>query len=297
MTAGEVRGGLEGGRFEIASHVVVLEGDRVSGLVKTEDLLAAGSGTRLERIMTSGPPTVTLDADEDVAAHVMADTRSGCLVVVAPDGAFQGLVSAEQMFELLLAEHDEDLARIGGYLAGSSRSMNAARESVRKRLWHRLPWLLLGLAGAMGSAVIMGAFDQTLEENVLVALFVPAIVYMSGAVGAQTQTVLIRAFAAGVTTRMIVAREMVTGAVVGLVVGLAFYGFALLGWGDGRVALAVGIALFASATIATAVAMVLPSLFERFGADPAFGSGPLATLIQDLLSITTYFAAVILIVT
>ena len=141
-----------------------------------------------------------------------------------------------------------------------------------------------------------GAFEETLESNVLIALFVPAIVYMAGAVGSQTQTVLIRAFAVGVTTRSILMREMITGVLMGIVIGVSFLLFAVVVWGDARVALAVAVALFASATVAVAVALALPSFFQRMGLDPAFGSGPLATLIQDLLSIGTYFAAVILIV-
>jgi len=64
----------------------------------------------------------------------------------------------------------------------------------------------------------------------------------------------------------------------------------LLGWGDGSVAAAVALALFASCSIATLVAMALPWIFQRLGADPAFGSGPLATVIQDLLSIAVYLA-------
>lgn len=66
--------------------------------------------------------------------------------------------------------------------------------------------------------------------------------------------------------------------------------FALAVWGDAQVALALGLALFASCSVATLVAMSLPWAwaFQRSGADPAFGSGPLATVVQDLLSIGIY---------
>ncbi len=75
-----------------------------------------------------------------------------------------------------------------------------------------------------------------------------------------------------------------------------FFAFAVAGWGDEQVALAVGLALVASCTIATLVAMALPAAFHRFGRDPAFGSGPLATVLQDLLSIAFYLAAVVVLV-
>lgn len=296
QSVGETLEQMAGRSFEMATHVVVLEGNRAVGLISIESILGSEPQMLLGEFAGSVPPSVKLGSDEDLAVHVMVDTRVGCLVVTDSDGAFKGLVSAEQMLSLLVTEHDEDLARIGGYLAGTSRARSAASESVARRLWHRLPWLLLGLAGAMCSALIMGAFDARLEANVLIALFVPAIVYMADAVGTQTETVLIRALAAGVTTRSIVARELLTGAIIGVAIGVAFFLFALAGWGDVNVAAAVGLALVASSTIATAVAMVLPSLFQRYGVDPAFGSGPLATVIQDLLSILTYFAVVVLLV-
>ncbi len=295
-SVGEVRARLAGRKFDTAGHIIVLDGDCAVGLLDLESLLAASDEQPVTEVMLTDPPSVAEDTDQEIAAHRMIDAGAGCLVVAGPRGEFRGLISAESMLWVLLEEHQEDLARIGGFTSGTTRSIVAAEESVGQRLRHRLPWLLIGLVGAMASALLMGAFEERLEANVLIALFVPAIVYMAGAVGAQTQTVLIRAFAVGVTTRRILFRELVTGAVMGVVIGLCFLVFAVMIWGDFEVALAVAVALFASASVSVAVAMALPSVFQRFGFDPAFGSGPLATLIQDLVSIGTYFGAVILIV-
>lgn len=295
-SVGEVRARLAGRKFDAAGHIVVLEGGRAVGLLDLEALLAASDDQPVSDVMLGDPPEVAEDTDQEIAAHRMLEAGDGCVVVAGPGGEFRGLISAESMLSVLLQEHQEDLARIGGFTSGSTRSIVAAEESVGRRLRHRLPWLLVGLAGAMVSALLMGAFEDRLEANVLIALFVPAIVYMAGAVGAQTQTVLIRAFAVGVTTRRILFRELVTGAVMGVTIGICFLVFAVVVWGDFEVALAVAVALFASAAVSVAVAMALPSIFQRFGFDPAFGSGPLATLIQDLVSIGTYFGAVVLIV-
>ncbi len=295
-TVADVRSRLAGRTFDAAGHIVVLEGERAVGLLGLESLLSATDVQTVAEVMEADPPSVPSDTDQEIAAHRMLDAGAGCLVVTGRRGEFTGVITAESMLSVLLQEHQEDLARIGGYLAGSTRSIVAAEEPIARRLRHRLPWLLVGLAGAMVSALLMGAFEDRLEANVLIALFVPAIVYMAGAVGAQTQTVLIRAFAVGVTTRQILIRELLSGALMGVVIGLAFLAFSVVVWGDFEVAAAVAVALFASASVAVAVALVLPSVFQRLGLDPAFGSGPLATLVQDLLSIGTYFVAVIVIV-
>ena len=289
---GHVRGTWLRGTYAAVQDAVVLADGRVVGLLPLEVLLHADPAAAVQDVMRPAPPAVSQDTDQEVAAHAMVRAASRCLSVVDSAGRFVGLVPADRMLAVLLAEHDSDMARLGGYLAGASRARGAAQEPIRKRLWHRLPWLLLGVLGAMGSALLVGAFDAQLEANVIVAFFIPAIVYMADAVGTQTETVLIRALAAGVTTRAIVARELVTGLVMGMVVGLVFFAFVVIGWGDVPVATAVAVALLASCSIATLVAMVLPAIFQRFGGDPAFGSGPLATVIQDLLSILVYFAVV-----
>ena len=87
----------------------------------------------------------------------------------------------------------------------------------------------------------------------------------------------------------IIRRELITGLLVGLVLASAFLPFGVGLWGEADVAVAVAISLFAACSTATLVAMALPWLLHRLGLDPAFGSGPLATVIQDLLSLLIYF--------
>jgi len=293
---GELRSRLVGQEFESVEDVAVLDGETLVGLLPVERLLAAGPHERVAEIMDADPPMIAPHADQRAAARSMVERRESSLAVVDADRRLLGLIPPHRMLAVLLDEHDEDLARLGGYLAGTRRARGAAEEPIGRRLWHRLPWLLLGLVGAMASAVIVGAFEHDLEANVLLAFFIPALVYMADAVGTQTETVLIRALAAGVTVRAVLRRELLTGVILGIVVGAAFLAFALAGWGDARVAIAVGLALFASCSIATMVAVALPAMFQRLGRDPAFGSGPLATVMQDLLSIVVYFAVVSVVV-
>jgi magnesium transporter len=152
-----------------------------------------------------------------------------------------------------------------------------------------MPWLLLGLAGALIAAAIVGSFEEEIRSQVLLASFLPGVVYLADAVGTQTEAIVIRGLSAGVRVPQIAVREMLSGVLVGLAIAAAFVPLAWLIWGDGEVAVGVGLGLLAACSIATVVAMELPWLFQRLGVDPAFGSGPLATVIQDLLSILVYF--------
>jgi magnesium transporter len=276
--------------FQSATSAVVCEGDRLLGLVPIERLLAADFDTPVRDLLDETAVVATPGADREDIALQVAQQGGRSAAVAAPDGRFLGIVPSETLLRVLVAEHEEDVARLGGLRASTSLARAASEEPVRRRLWHRVPWLVIGLLGAMVSTVIVGAFEEQIREEVLLALFVPAVVYMADAVGTQTEAVVIRGMAVGVLIRDIVWRELAAGAIIGALIGATFFPFALVVWGNGRIAATVAIALFISSSIATLVAMVLPYALARLGHDPAFGSGPLATVIQDLLSILVYFA-------
>lgn len=279
--------------FEEASNVAVVDSDELVGLVPAERLLAADPGAVVGSLMKSIFPTVDVDEPLEPAAGQMVRQGASAIAVADSRQRFVGLVPAARVVGLLLTEHDEDLARLGGYRSSAGRDRRAAEEPLLARLEHRLPWLIIGLAGAMASALLVGAFEEQLDELVLLSFFIPAIVYMASAVGTQTQTLLIRALSTDVDVRRVFRQELLTGTLLGAATAVAFYPFALIGWDDADVALGVALALFVSSSTATIVAMALPLGIRKLGLDPAFGSGPLATVIQDLLSIAIYFAIAI----
>ena len=294
--AGDVLHGLTGRTFDSAAVVAVCAGDRLVGVVTMERLLAADPAAPLRAVMDRDPPIVAPGTDQERAAWQAVEHGQPGLAVVDADGQFHGLIPPQRLLAVLLAEHDEDLARLGGFLRTTAAARTASTEPVSHRLWHRLPWLLVGLAGALAAAGIVGAFEQALERTVLVALFIPGVVYIADAVGTQTEALVIRGLSVGVGIRSVVIREIVTGLLVGALLGALAAPAIWLLWHDSEVAAAVAVAVFAASSIATLIAMALPWVFGRLGFDPAFGSGPLATVIQDLLSIVVYFAAVTLLV-
>lgn len=289
----DVLASLRGRRFESADDVAVLDGSALAGLVPLTTLLAAPPAAPVAEVMDADPLVVAPGADQEAVAWEMVRRGESSVAVLDAEGNFHGLVPPQRIVSILLAEHDEDVARLGGYLASTQRARQAAEETVARRLWHRLPWLLVGLAGAVLSAAIIGAFEEELDDKVLLAFFIPGVVYMAAAVGTQTQAVLIRGFSVGVSLRTVFVRELASGVVLSLVVAAVLLPVALIGWGDADVAVAVAVALFASSVASILVAIALPWGLQRLGSDPAFGSGPLATVIQDLLTIGIYFAAAV----
>lgn len=284
---------MRGRRFDSAAAVAVIDDrQRLRGIATIEALLAAGAGQRVRDVMDPAPPAVAPDTDQEHAAWQAVHRAEPYLAVVDGDGRFLGLISPHRLLGVLLQEHDEDLARLGGFLRDVESVRSTSVESVRKRLWHRVPWLVLGLLGAMTSAVMMTAFDAQLDADLAVAYFVPGIVYLADAVGTQTETLAIRGLSVGVGIRRIVAREALTGLSMGILLAAVMWPLVAVMTANYALALAVSLTVVGASSASTVVALCLPWLLHRLGKDPAFGSGPLATVVQDLLSIVLYFAAV-----
>lgn len=289
----DVRGAMMGQRYATASQIIVIESGRFLGILRLEDLIAAPADAVVESIMDPDPPVVAPGVDQEIAAWRAVHHGESALCVVDEHRAVRGVIPPTKLLEVLLAEHDEDLSRLGGFLRSVSAARSTSEEPVPRRFWHRLPWLLAGLAGALVAADLVGSFESQLKQKVMIAFFLPGIVYLADAVGTQTETVVVRGLSVGVKLRRMAARELLAGLSIGAALGVLAGPLIWWRWGDGEVAVCVGLAIFAACSTATLAAMTLPWVLDAAGIDPAFGSGPLATVIQDLLSILIYLAIAI----
>jgi magnesium transporter len=299
-TAGDVRTSILGTTFGSSADVAVCE-ERggvlgLLGLIPVERLLGAQDDQTAAELMDPDPPVVVPGLSQEKAAWKAVQHGESSLAVVDEDGRFTGLVPPSRLLGVLLREHDEDLARLGGVLASTASARHATEEGLRQRLWHRLPWLVLGLVGSAAAAWIVRGFEGQLAADLRLAFFVPGVVYMADAVGTQTEALVIRGLSVGVSIKRIFRLEILTGLVVGLVIGGVAFPAVWLAFGSVELATAVSLALLAACGMATFVAMSLPWLMTRAGRDPAFGSGPLATVVQDLLSLVIYFVVALALV-
>jgi len=286
----EIRVSLLEERYDSMTHVAILDGARLAGVITIENLFAAPKGSVAQEVMDPNPPVVAPDTDQEVAAWQVIRHGESALAVVDEEGNFVGFVPPHRLLSVLLWEHEEDMDRIGGFLRRTSEARSTSQEPATRRFRHRVPWLLVGLVGALLSADLVGAFEEQLEDVLVLAFFIPGIVYLADAVGTQTETVVIRGLSVGVSLKQMARPELFSGLLTGLALSSVFFPVALWRWGDGEVAIVVSLSLLAACSVATLIAMALPWTIRRFGKDPAFGSGPLATVIQDLLSILIYFA-------
>jgi magnesium transporter len=236
--------------------------------------------------MDRDPPVDAPGVDQEKAAWKAVQHGESALAVVDDDGRFIGFLPPDRLLAVLLHEHDEDIARVSGFLRDTSMARTASEEPIIRRFWHRVR--PCPLAGAILAADIVRFFERELQANVMIAFFIPGIVYLADAVGTQTEALIIRGLSVGVPIGSVLRREILTGLMIGLTLAMVFYPIGVWRWAGDGIVLAVALAIFAACATASLVALALPWVLNRLGIDPAFGSGPLATVVQDLLSIVIY---------
>jgi magnesium transporter len=274
--------------------VCVERGDgRLAGALPVERLFAVPAATRMGEAMDPSFPRVTPDTDQEAAASMALEEGVDALPVVDPDGRLLGLMPSQALLQVLRQEHVEDLHRLAGIARETAQARGAMEDPPLRRARHRLPWLLVGLLGAMVATAAMAGFESTLEAKIAVAFFVPGLVYIADAIGTQSEAIAVRGLSLTVAgIGHLLAGELRTGMLIGATLGAISFPASFLAFGDARLAGAVAVAIFVAGSVAAAIGLLFPWVLAHLGRDPAYGSGPVATVIQDILSLLVYFAVV-----
>ncbi|MBM2838407.1 MAG: hypothetical protein HW415_1032 [Deltaproteobacteria bacterium] len=282
---------LHGKTFDSTDTIYILDdNERLQGLVTLPHLLTAGRELTLKEIMITDPPAAGPEDDQEHVASLAIRHGITSVPVVDSEKRFLGAVPSNSIFQILRREHIEDMNRLVGIMNGNNRAINALEASPVKRLKSRLPWLLIGLLGSMVATFVVSRFEHTLQTQISIAFFIPAIVYLADAVGTQTEAVAVRGLSLSHSPVVnLLAGEFVTGLLIGLSLCLLIFPFVYLIFADINLAFAVSAAVLAAGTMATTIGLLFPLLFSKLGMDPALGSGPLATIFQDVLSLLVYF--------
>jgi magnesium transporter len=279
-------------RWDYGDCVIVLdEFGRAVGAAPAVRLLAAPAAP-ISEVMERRIPRTHACVDQERAASYAIVSPLSVVLVVDDAERFLGLVTPGAALSVLRREHIEDLHRLTGVMRETQVARAAIESPPLRRARHRLPWLLVGLAGSVVAALVMAQFELLIAEQVAVAFFVPGVVYLADAMGTQTEAIAVRGLS---LSHQPIGRLLANELATGLLIGVALAVVAFIGvWAamqDVRLAMAVAVALVGAGAIATVLGLTLPWAFERMGLDPAYGSGPLGTVAQDVLSLIVYFTS------
>ncbi len=290
-TAGAVRARLRAVRLGCIDLVLVSTGSGLyHGAADLRDILVADPEVPLGKLVRHDIPSVEPMLHQERAAELAGEAGVTALPVVGADGRARGVVPPGALLTVLAHEHHEDLHRLAGILHERQSATAALEDPPIRRAGRRLPWLLVGAVLSAAMTALMTAFEADLQRNVTIAFFIPALVYLADAIGTQTETIAVR----GLSTKTrplawILLLEVAAGASIGATLGLLAFCGIWLAFADIALAAGVAASLFAAGTLASSIGLLLPWVLSRIGLDPAFGSGPVATVLQDGLTIVIYF--------
>lgn len=276
------------------AHVYVTDREgRLRGLLSCALLASLPERDGVLNHLEAPPASVSATLDQEHVALTAIEFKVNALPVHGARGEFLGVVEGFDLLRVLHHEHVEDLDRLSGVMRQTEHAVHALEEPPSRQARDRLPWLLVGFAGSALATWVTALFEDTLERHLAVAFFVPAIVYLADAIGTQTEAIAVRGLSfRHRRLRALLFDELCTGLLLGITLALPVLPLVQWFFGDAQLALAVATAIVVASTFATALGLGFPVLLARFGKDPALGSGPLATVIQDVASLLVYFAAV-----
>ena len=279
--------------FVSVAYVYVLNDARVLvGVVSIKDVLEASEDQLVADSMHEVSVSVRSDVDQEEVARVALHYNVKAVPVVNNRKEFLGAVTADQVLTILHDEHIEDLLLHSGTIVpDTGTATNILAAPARTHILQRIPWLLIGLCGGIVAALVVGQFESVLEQHLAIAAFIPVIVYLADAIGAQIQLIFIRSLALdnNLPVWRYFIREVKVNLVLGLILALSVAGISYLWLGFADLSLVLALSVFATAVAALIIAVALPYALYRLRFDPAIGSGPFATVICDILSLLIYF--------
>ena len=294
-------------RVETIYYAYVLGSDqRLLGVVSFRDLFTARPEQRVEDVMIRDLVFARDTMDQEEMSRLFAQHDLIAIPVLDDDGRMKGLVTVDDIVDVVQEEATEDIQRLGGSEALDAPYLSV---SIPQMIRKRGIWLAVLFMGELLTATAMGHFEEDIERAVVLALFVPLIISSGGNSGSQATTLVIRAMALGeVKLRdwwRVARREVLSGLGLGAILGTLGV-VRILGWnavsgvyGDHAVALAitVGFTLLSVVLWGCIAGSMLPCLLRRIGLDPASASAPFVATLVDVSGLVIYFTVASLVLT
>jgi magnesium transporter len=287
-------------RAEVIYYAYVLDPEqRLLGVVSFRDLFAAQPGQRVSDVMTRDPVTVRDDTDQEEVSRLFAQHDLIALPVVDAQGRMKGLVTVDDIVDVVQEEATEDIQRLGGMEVLGAPYLEMPLASMIKK---RAGWLAALFVGEMLTATAMARYEDEIAKAVVLALFVPLIISSGGNSGSQATTLVIRAMALGeVKVRdwwRVASREVLQGAALGVILGAIGLArilvwealFKTYGEHAVRVALTVAVSLIGVVLWGCLAGSMLPFVLRKVGFDPASASAPFVATLVDVSGLVIYFS-------
>jgi magnesium transporter len=281
-------------------YVYVIDADqKLCGVVSFRDLFSAQPGKTIREIMSQDVFTARDDMDQEELSRLFAEHDLQAMPVLDAEGRMKGIVTVDDIVDVIQEEATEDIQKIGGTAALEAPYLEVSLGQMIKK---RVGWLSALFVSEMLTTTAMSRFEAEIARAVVLAVFVPLIISSGGNSGSQATTLVIRAMALGeVTLRdwwRVMRRELMSGLTMGSILGVIGFSRVMLwqaifhtyGAHAMLIAITISCAVVGVVTWGTLAGSMLPFLLRRIGLDPASASAPFVATLVDVTGIVIYFS-------
>lgn len=280
-----------GREVEVANYVYVVDPTgRLAGVASMRDLLLSDPDTPVSEVMYTQVVSVRADADQEEAARLLQQYDFVALPVVDAAGRIVGVITIDDIIDVLEEEVTEDIQILGGIEPLDEAYLDS---SLAKLFRKRIGWLLLLFLAASFTTSILRYHAHLLDQVVALAFFIPLLIGTGGNSGAQASTLVIRAMALGEVAigdfLRVVWREVRMGLSLGGAMAAVTFGLARIIGSPFDLGLTVGVTITLIVVVGSILGAALPLLGRRLGFDPAVFSAPVITTVVDAAGLLIYF--------
>ena len=271
---------------------VVNERQELMGFFKLRDLLNVPPNLKASQFIRPNTPKVFLDDNCEKVANLMDNEHLSNIPVVDPNNKIHGIVTFDDVIRKTMEIASEDIFTMVG-----TAKVDPFAKRTAKKIAARAPWLLTTFIGGLASAMILSYYEGTLAEFATIIFFVPFVLGLSGNIGIQGATVIVRGLATGDiqsdNIMTVIKSELLVGFANGVIFGtlcggvVALLAKPLLG-SEPILGLVVGSGIICAVAVAALIGSLCPFLFLKLDIDPAISTGPFVTVTNDFIGIGIY---------
>lgn len=273
---------------EIYYVYVVDDDDVLRGTVSLKKMLLSRPNSKIKNIFNENLISVKADTSSEEVAIIMDKYDLVALPVVDVIGRLLGRITIDDVVDVIKEEAEKDYQMISGITEDVEPSDNVVLLTRA-----RIPWLLIGLAGGILGAQVMGRFEHQIAMIPKMAFFIPLIAAMAGNVGVQSSSIVVQGLAnkslnLDSTWRKLM-KELSVAFIIASIFSLLIFVFNFFTSDTMELTIIVSVALFTVMMFASVFGAFMPMILNKFKVDPAVATGPFITTVNDVLGIIVYF--------
>lgn len=285
---------LNSNDYSSLDYIYITTPDNIlKGVISIKNLIKSSDKTLLTSdIMIKDLVTVDPNTNQERIIYQALSNGFKAIPVVDEEGELLGAVPYDTILQIFNQEVQKDIFKFGGIFHKVGNEYTSINSTATHMIRSRLPWLIIGVIGGTLAASLIAQFEELLSSFIALASFIPVMVYMSDAAGAQTEALIIRSMALDtkLNIRKYLTREIIVAMALAAASGLFAAFLAYVTRQNLTLGVIIFLALFFSIIASVTINTLAPLILKRFNYDPALATGPLATIFSDITTLAIYLA-------